>query len=121
MFQTIAWLILAAVHFMPALAFFRPAGLTTLYRIGPDNPLFLLMHHRAALFLAVFAACVIAAFDPGSRRLASVVTAISMVSFLLLWWRAGSPAALKAIAFVDLAGLPFLAFVALSAFGLIGK
>lgn len=120
MIQTLFWLLLAAVHFLPALAFFRPAGLTKLYLIGPDNPLHMLMHHRAALFLAVFTACVIAAFDPGSRRLATVVTAICMVSFLILWWRAGYPAAFRRIVQVDIAGLPILAFAALSAFGLIG-
>ncbi|HEX4847302.1 MAG TPA: hypothetical protein VFV30_04110 [Novosphingobium sp.] len=121
MLQPIAWGLLALVHLMPALAFFRPATLTTLYRIQPDNPLFLLMHHRAALFVAVFAACLIAAFDPGSRKLASVITAISMLSFLWLWWQAGSPGALKTIAIVDLIGLPVLAYAALGAFGQIGK
>jgi hypothetical protein len=116
MLQKIAWLVLAAVHVMPALAFFRPATLTALYGIAPDNPLFLLMHHRAALFLAVFAACLWAAFDADARRLASIVTAISMLGFLWLYWRGGSPAPLRTIALVDLAGLPFLAFAAWSAF-----
>ena len=121
MIQTIFWLLLAAIHFLPALAFFQPAGLTKLYRVAPDNPLHLLMHHRAALFLAVFTACVIAAFNPDSRRLASVVTAISMVSFLALWWRAGFPPAFRRIVQVDIAGLPILAFAALAAFGLNGQ
>jgi len=121
MLQPIAWLILAAVHVLPALAFFRPAGMQALYRIAPDNPLFLLMHHRAALFFAVFAACVIAALHPPSRPLASVVTGISMVSFLTLWWRAGFPATLKQIATVDIAGLPVLVFAALAAFGVLGQ
>jgi len=118
MLQRIAWLALAAVHFLPALAFFRPAGLSALYRITPENPLFLLMHHRAALFLGVFAACIWAAFDPGGRRLAVMIVAISMVSFLVLYWQAGAPAALRQIALVDLIGLPFLAFAAWGAFRL---
>lgn len=116
MLQKIAWIILAAVHLMPALAFFRPATLTALYQVQPDNPLFLLMHHRAALFLAVMVACLWAAWDPGSRRLAAIVTAISMLGFLWLYWRAGSPAPLKTIALVDLAGLPVLAFAIWGAF-----
>lgn len=116
MLQPILWLILAAIHAMPALAFFRPATLTTLYRIGPDNPLFLLMQHRAALFLAVFIACVFAAFVPEGRRLATLVVGTSMVSFLILYWSAGSPAPLRTIAMVDLAGLPVLAGVAWLAF-----
>ena len=116
MIQTALWLILAAIHAMPALALFRPATLTTLYGVGVDNPLFLLMQHRAALFLAVFAACVWAAFLPEGRRLAVVVAAISMVSFLALYWLAGSPVPLKRIAVVDLAGLPVLAAAGWMAF-----
>lgn len=116
MLQPIAWLVLAAVHLMPALAFFRPATLTALYRIQPDNPLYLLMHHRAALFLAVFVACLWAAWRPEARQLAGVVTSISMLGFLWLYWRAGSPAPLRTIALVDLAGLPFLGLALWGAF-----
>ena len=116
MLKPILWLILAAIHAMPALALFRPATLTALYRIEPDNPLFLLMQHRAALFLAVFVACVWAAFVPEGRKLAVLVVGISMLSFLALYWSAGSPAPLKRIAMVDLAGLPVLAGVAWLAF-----
>jgi hypothetical protein len=116
MMQPILWLILAAIHAMPALAFFQPATLTTLYRLQPDNPLFLLMHHRAGLFVAVFVACIFAAFVPEGRRLAVLVVGISMVSFLLLYWQAGSPPPLRKIANVDLAGLPVLAGVAWLAF-----
>ncbi len=116
MLQLIFWLILAAIHAMPALALFRPATLTTLYGIAADNPLFLLMQHRAALFLAVFVACIWAAFVPEGRRLAALVVGISMLSFLALYWMAGSPAPLKRIALVDLAGLPVLVGVAWFAF-----
>jgi hypothetical protein len=118
MLQPTLWLILAAVHALPAMAFFRPASMQKLYRVDSDNPLFLLMQHRAALFLAVFVACVIAAFHPESRKLASVVTGISMISFLILWWRAGFPPALKTIAIVDLFGLPVWMIATASAFGL---
>ena len=116
MLQPISWLILAAIHALPALAFFRPVTLTTLYGLAADNPLFLLMHHRAALFVAVFAACVYAAFVPEGRKLASIVVGISMLSFLFLYWNAGQPAALRRIAIVDLAGLPVLAIAAFLAF-----
>ncbi len=116
MLQPILWLVLAAIHAMPALALFRPATMTTLYGIAPDNPLFLLMQHRAALFLAVFVACVWAAFVPEGRRLAVVVVGISMLSFLALYWMAGSPAPLRRIAVVDLVGLPVLVGVAWLAF-----
>ncbi|MHA7819424.1 MAG: hypothetical protein ACX930_07270 [Erythrobacter sp.] len=116
MLKPILWLILAGIHAMPALALFRPATLTTLYRIQPENPLFLLMHHRAALFFAVFVACIWAAFVPDGRRLAVLVVGISMLSFLALYFMAGSPAPLRRIAIVDLAGLPVLAGVAWLAF-----
>jgi hypothetical protein len=116
MMNHIAWLVLALVHLMPALAFFRPAMLQRLYRIEPGNPLFLLMQHRAALFLAVLVICLWSAFDPAPRRLSSVAVAISMVSFLWLFWRAGQPAALKQIAIADLLGLPALAYVLWRAF-----
>ena len=116
MIKPILWLILAAIHAMPALAFFRPATLTALYGIAADNPLLLLMQHRAALFLAVFAACLWAAYDPAGRKLAVIVVAISMFSFLMLYFQAGSPVPLKKIAMVDLAGLPVLALAAFFAF-----
>ena len=116
MLQPICWFILAAIHALPALAFFRPSSLTTLYGIEPDNPLFLLMQHRAALFLAVFAACLWAAFVPEGRRLATVVVGISIISFLVLYWQAGAPAPLKRIAVVDLAELPVLALAGFYAF-----
>ena len=116
MLQLICWVILAAIHALPALALFHPSSLTTLYGIQPDNPLFLLMQHRAALFLAVFAACLWAAFVPEGRRLAVVVVSISMIGFLVLYWQAGAPAPLKRIAWVDMAGLPVLALAAFYAF-----
>lgn len=116
MLQPILWILLAAIHAMPALALFRPTTLTTLYGIAADNPLFLLMQHRAALFLAVFVACIWAAFVPEGRKLAVLVVGISMLSFLVLYWQSGSPAPLKRIALVDLAGLPMLAGVAWLAF-----
>jgi hypothetical protein len=118
MMQPIAWLVLAAIHATPALALFRPTLIEQLYRVNATSPLFLLFQHRAALFLVVFVVCVWAAFDPASRRMASVAVAISMVSFLILWRFAGSPAAFRTIALIDLSGLLFLAYVAWAAFRL---
>jgi hypothetical protein len=109
MLDRILWLILAAIHATPALAFVRPATLSAMYRLQADNPLFLLMRHRAALFVVILVIALWAMVDPGARRLASVALAISMLSFLWLYWQAGSPPALKTIALVDLIGLPVLA------------
>ncbi len=120
MLQPIAWIVLAAIHAVPALALFRPASLRALYGVGPESPLFLLMRHRAALFLAIFVACAMAAFQPDARRLAAVMATISMASFLLLYAQVGAPRALRRIALVDLLGLPVLAYAVLAAFGQIG-
>lgn len=116
MIVKIAWLILAAIHATPALALFRPAMIGTLYGVDRNNPLFLLLQHRAALFLVIFLLAVWAAFDPASRRVASIGVGVSMVSFLILYWSAGSPPALRTIAIADLIGIPFLAFVTWKAF-----
>lgn len=116
MLQLVCWLALAAIHVIPALALVRPALLTRLYGLSADHPLFLLLQHRAALFLAVVVVALLAAFDPASRRAALLVVAISMVSFLALYWQAGSPAPLRTIARVDLVGLLPLLVVAIGAF-----
>ena len=109
--EKICWTILALVHTMPALAFFRPALISSLYGVAPADNSFLLLHHRAALFLAVLVMCLWAIFDPAVRRMVFVATAISMISFLALYWLAGAPAALRVIAIADLVGLPPLIFV----------
>lgn len=116
MSQLISWFLLALVHLIPALALFWPALLTRLYGITPDDAVFALMHHRAALFLAVLVACIWAAFDPGGRKVATIVTAISMISFLLLYVSYGRPASLGTIALVDLIGLAPLAWAGWHAF-----
>ncbi len=116
MIERIAWGILALVHVMPALSFFRPSMMQTLYGLEASSPLYLLMHHRAALFLAIFVICVWCAIDPGSRRLGVVAVAISMLAFLALYWMAGSPPALRTIAIADLIGLPALAYAGWRAF-----
>jgi len=105
MVQLICWLALAAIHVTPALAVIRPALLKKLYRLPPNSPLFLLMQHRSMLFAAIVAACLLAAFDPPSRPLAGLVTAISMISFLVLYVNAGRPASLRTIARVDAIGI----------------
>jgi hypothetical protein len=112
----IAWGLLALVHLTPALAFFQPDKLRGLYRVSADNPLFSLMHHRAALFVVIVLLCIWAIVDPAVRRLAAVGVGFSMISFLVIYMRAGQPAALKTIATVDLIGLLPLAVVTWDAF-----
>lgn len=108
MLQPFLWLVIAAVHALPGLAFFAPALLTTLYGLSPTDPAYLLVQHRAALFMCVVIVCLWATIDPGVRRLAVAVAAVSMVSFLTLFWLSGMPSSLRTIATVDLAALPML-------------
>jgi hypothetical protein len=115
-FERLCYAILALIHITPASMLFRPGAIGQLYKIEASGPLLVLLHHRAALFAIVVIACLWAMVDPAARRLAVVVIATSMLSFLAIYWHAGSPPALKSIAVADLAGLPFLAFAAWNAF-----
>lgn len=117
MLERICWLVLAlAIHLPPFAAFFAPSLITKLYGVATDDVGFPLLHHRAILFGIVMISCLWAAFDPNVRKLAVVVTALSMVSFLAIYFGYGQPPSLKTIALVDGAGLPFLAFVGWKAF-----
>lgn len=111
MLERISWSLLALVHLTPALALFRPTLLDRLYGLKSDDPLFLLMQHRAALFFGVLLLCLWSAADAHPRRAAALATAISMVSFLLLYWQNGMPPSLSIIAKADVIGLPALAYV----------
>lgn len=111
MIERVSWLLLAVVHLMPALALFRPSLLNRLYSLQADDPLFLLMQHRAALFFAILLLCLWSAFDRTPRPAAALATAISMISFLLLYIQNGMPSSLAIIAKADAIGLPALAFV----------
>lgn len=111
MLERVSWSLLALVHVIPALALFRPALLDRLYGLKPDDPLFLLMQHRAALFLAILLLCLWAVADARPRGAAALATAVSMISFLLLYWQNGMPSSLSIIAKTDVIGLPALAYV----------
>jgi hypothetical protein len=112
MVERIAWAMLALIHAMPALALFRPALLTRLYGAVPGDGSFLLLQHRAALFLVVVIVALWAMADPAVRRLAVVAVGVSMLSFLWLFAMAGRPPALRTIAIADLVGMVPLLFVA---------
>jgi hypothetical protein len=116
MLIVICWVVLAAIHFLPALALFRPSLITQLYSVDGGAPVFLLLQHRAALFLGVFVMCIWAIFHAESRQIAVICVGISMVSFLVLYAISGQPDALRTIAIADLIGLPFLAYAGWQAF-----
>ena len=109
----ISWGALALIHLTPSLPIFKPKMIETLYGADPSGELGLLMTHRSGLFLAVFVASVFALMNIEARKLATIIVAISMISFLILFMRAGLPAGpLKKIAIADAVGLVPLAFVA---------
>lgn len=116
MIEKLCFAVLALIHIVPASMLFRPQAIGRLYRIDASGPLLALLQNRAALFVIVVLACIWAMIDPASRRLAVAVIATSMLSFLAIYWHAGSPPALKTIALADLAGLPFLAIAGWIAF-----
>lgn len=105
------WFILGLIHLPPFAAFFMPSLITRLYGVAGDDANFAMLQHRAALFGLVVIACAWAAVDPSSRKLAFVITAVSMLSFLTIYAIHGQPISLRAIAIADLIGLPFLAYV----------
>ena len=116
MIASVCWAILGLIHLMPALALFRPSMISVLYGVPSGSATFLLLHHRSALFLSVLLTCIWAVLRPEVRPLASVVVAISMLSFLWLYTATGQPPELRQIAIVDFAGLPFLAMAIWLAF-----
>ncbi len=100
----------------PAAVLFRPSLVQSLYGVAPDGPTGLLLTHRGATFLAIVVAAIWAAFDPSVRRLCTVAVAIAVISYLILYFRAGLPEGpLRTIAAVDSFALAPLLFVTWSA------
>ena len=102
----ISWALLGVLHVMPSLVLFSPGLVEKLYSVDPSGDVGILLTHRAAMFFTVVVVSVFAIFDPSTRRLASLVVAISMTGFLIVYARAGMPTgALRSIAIADLVGL----------------
>lgn len=111
-----SWFVLALIHVTPSIVLVKPRLTQSLYGIAPDGPIGLLLVHRGGLFVGVLAACLVALFHAPSRPLATVIVAISMISFLVLYLNAGMPTGgLRKIAVADAVGLPFLAIVIVTA------
>jgi hypothetical protein len=110
------WAILALIHVAPALALFKPVLLTSLYGVQTGTVTYVLLHHRAALFVGVLVTCIWSLLQPESRQLGAVVVGVSMLSFLMLYVVYGMPESLRVIAVADLIGLPFLMIAGWQAF-----
>lgn len=111
MWITLAWLALVFVHTPPALATFSPALRRRMYGVDENPQLAVILTHRGVLFLAVASVCAYAAFAPAAREAASIVAAISVIGFLLIYAGARFPkgplrsiALADAIALIPLAG-----------------
>lgn len=112
MLERIAWIALALIHLAPAVAALIPGTITRLYGVPEQGTAGLLLQHRSVLFATIVVACVWAAFAPQPRPLAAVVTAISVISFLVIYALHGLPAgSLRPIAWADLIALVPLAYV----------
>lgn len=113
-FERFAWLGLALIHLMPAVALITPGGLGRLYGIKPGGPVLVLLEHRTLLFAGILVLCVWSAIDPQPRPAALLATGISVLGYFALYLKSGSPPGpLRTIAKVDLLALPLLAFIAL--------
>lgn len=109
---TMSWLVLAAVHAAPAAVLFAPGLTDRLYGVASDGTAGLLIVHRGGLFLAVLVAALFAAFNAEARRAATLVAGIGLISFLLVYARAGAPTGpMRTVALVDAIALVPLAFV----------
>ena len=98
MIERICWGLLAAIHAVPALAAFQPALLTRLYGVEQGESSFILLQHRAALFLVIVIVCGWAITSPRHRD-TGVERAFSSASGMgarhraispsrrRLWWR----------------------------------
>lgn len=116
MLITLAWLALVLVHTPPAIATFSPALRRRMYGVDEGGALGVILAHRGVLFLAVAAVCAYAAFFPDGRRAASIVAAISVIGFLLIYAAAKFPrGALRPIALADAIALAPLTAVCLEA------
>lgn len=117
MWIMLAWVALALIHTPPALAAFSPALRKRMYGVEEGGALGLILAHRGVLFLAVAVACVFAAFNVEARPLATIVTAISLLGFLIGYALMGAPKRLRTIALTDAVGLIPLAAVLVEAWG----
>jgi hypothetical protein len=116
MLVSLAWLALVLVHTPPALATFLPALRRRMYGVDEGGALGVILTHRGVLFLAVAAVCVYAAFEFDARRAASIMAAISVLGFLVIYAGAGFPkGSLRRVALADAVALLPLAAVAADA------
>lgn len=106
-----ALLIVAIIHLLPLAGVLGVERLRSLYGVAIDDPnLALLMRHRAVLFGIVGAMLIAAVFVPAWQALATVLAAVSVVSYCILYGLTpGINAALRTVFMVDLVAAAALA------------
>lgn len=72
-----------------------------MYSVDESGPLGVILIHRGVQFLAVACVSVLAAFNAEVRVAAMLVTAFSLLGFLITYATAGAPKRLRTIAIVD--------------------
>lgn len=108
----IAWVGLAMIHSLPAVGLVSPSVRQGLYGIEPPGSFAILLAHRAAIFVAIVVASLIAAVHGPSRAAVAIAVSISVVGFLIVYVAGGAPAgALRKVALADCVALPLLAIV----------
>jgi len=87
-------IVVGIIHLLPVSGVLGAERLTSLYGVSIVEPgMVLLMRHRAILFALLGLFLVLAAFRPSLQPIAFGAAFVSVVSFLLLAWPAGSHSA----------------------------
>lgn len=87
-------IVVGIIHLLPVSGVLGAERLTSLYGVSIVEPgMVLLMRHRAILFALLGLFLVLAAFRPTLQPIAFGAAFVSVVSFLLLAWPAGSHSA----------------------------
>ena len=106
------WLVLAAIHVLPAAGLVSASLRHRLYGVDPSGDIAILLAHRALLFGAIVVVSLVAAILEPWRPTAVLIVSVSVISFLIVYMLGGSPAGpLRQIALVDGAALLLLAIV----------
>ena len=120
MLVSFAFLLLAAVHLLPAGPVFDPRALTRLYGVAAeDSTMLVLLRHRAALLALVGLLCAWAVLSPSIRPAALFAAGFNIVTFLVMFAASGAPTGpLRTVALVDAVAIaPWL----LAAWGTLAK
>lgn len=108
----LAWIVLAAIHLLPALGLVSASVRQQLYGPVPTGDLSLLLAHRGLIFAALLVSALVAAIFTPARLATAFAVTVSVTGFLVLYAVEGcSGGPLRRIAIVDAAALPALLII----------